>query len=504
MSFLSIDVGSSRCKAGIFSRSGEMLALRSTSWTPVHPQPGRAEMDAEMLLNVVAGLVRETAQDPVRDRIQGVCFSSHGETLIPTGADGRALCPAILNSDGRAAREAGWCEEHISRQRLFSITGHTSYPMYPVPKLVWLRNHAPEIFSKARWFLGVTDYLLLRLGLPPLIDYSHSARFMALDVHTLAWSREVLGMAGVSPDSLPRPVPAGTVAGTLGRKAASLLGLAEGTPVVVGGHDQVIGALGLGVIGSGRAAGSLGTYECLLVVSDEPQLNQAALEHGLNSYPHAVPGKFVTIAYFPSGIMLEWLGNLVGSVRGAEETETLWERLESEGPEGPTGLIVTPHLIGSCNPEFDSRATAAIRGITRSTTSAHLYKGILEGIAGELALIVECMESSGARFDAIYASGGGTRSSTGMRLRAASAQKPLHVPRCQESVCLGGALLTSVALGVHPSFEAAVSAMTREELRIDPESELTRVYSQQFSRYRQFRSLLMQTNGDTIPPKGED
>lgn len=500
MSFLSIDVGSSRGKAGIFSATGEMLALRSTSWTPQHPEAGRAEMDAERLLQGVAALVRETAQLPLKDPVQAVCFSSHGETLIPADADGRALCPAILNTDVRAAQEAAWCEQQMPRKRLFSITGHTSHAMYPVPKLVWLRHHAAEIFGRARWFLGVTDYLLLRLGLPPLIDYSHAARFMALDVHALAWSREVLEMAGLSPDSLATPVPAGTIAGRLGASAASRLGLAEGTPVVVGGHDQVIGAVGLGVIGAGRAAGSLGTYECLLVVSDQPQLNEAALEHGLNSYPHAVPGKFVTIAYFPSGIMLEWLGNLlyVGS-----DPEASWKLLESEAPPGPSGLLVTPHLIGTCNPEFDSGATAAIRGLKLSSTRAHLYKGVLEGIAAELALIAECLESSGARFGHIHVSGGGTRSATGMQLRAASTRKRLHVARGQESVCLGGALLASVALGVHPSVEAAVGAMVHEERCIHPDAELTRTYRAQFSRYRQFRSLLMQSREDTSFPEGE-
>ena len=494
MSFLSVDVGSSRCKAGVFSASGEMLALRSAWWTTQHPEPGRAELDPEVLVDVVAALVRELARTHLEDPIEAVCFSSHGETFIPTAADGGVLCPAILNTDGRAGREAAWCEEQISRERLFSITGHSSHRMYPIPKLVWLRNHAPEIFAKSRWFLGVTDYLLLRLGLPSLIDYSHAARFMALDVHARAWSAEVLEMAGLSSDSLATPVQAGTIAGKLGPDAASLLGLAVGTPVVVGGHDQVIGALGLGVIDSGRAAGSLGTFECILVVSDQPELNQAALANGLNSYPHAVPGKYATIAYFPAGIMLEWLGNLLGASQCGNDREVLWKRLETEAPADAAGLIVTPHVIGTCNPEFDSRATAAIRGITMATTSAHLYKGILEGIASELAVIVVCLDSSGLRFEQINVAGGGTRSDTGMRLRAAFTQKHLHVPRVQESVCLGGALLASVALGVHANPEAAVRAMVHEARCVDPDPAWVQLYSAQLSQYRQFRSILMRNS----------
>ncbi len=503
MSFLSVDVGSSTCKAAIFSPSGEMLALRAASWTAQYPEPGRAELDPAVMMDVVAALVREIAQAPLEDPIQAICFSSHGETFIPTAADGQACYPAILNMDTRAGSEAAWCEQQISRDRLFSITGHTSHAIYPVPKLVWLRKHAPEVFAKARWFLGVTDYLLLRLGLPPLIDYSHAARFMALDVHALQWSPEVLALAGVRMDSLAAPVPAGTVAGRLGREAASLLGLAAGTPVIVGGHDQVIGALGLGVISSARAAASLGTYECILAVSDQPQLTEAALQHGLSSYPHAVAGKFVTIAYFPSGIMLEWLGNLLGGADNGSDGQSIWKRLESEAPDGPTGVIATPHLIGTCNPEFNSHATAAIRGITPGSTTAHLYKGILEGIASELALIIECLDSSGAHFEHINVAGGGTHSAMGMRLRAAFTEKHLHVPRAEESVCLGGALLASIALGVHADAEAAVRAMVHEKRCVHPDSAWVRLYKAQYARYRNFRTLLMHFSKDLNFPLGE-
>jgi xylulokinase len=375
--------------------------------------------------------------------------------------------------------------------------------MYPVPKLVWLRKNAPEIFKAARWFLGVTDYLLLRLGLQPLIDYSHAARFMALDVRALTWSREVLEMAQVSQNALATPVQAGTIAGRLGAAAAASLGIPEGTPVVVGGHDQVIGAVGLGVVGAGRAAGSLGTYECILVVSDQPQLNRAALDRGLNSYPHAVPGKFVTIAYFPSGIMLQWLSGLLRGAHDAEDSESLWKLLESEAPDGPTGLLVTPHLIGTCNPEFDSRATAAIHGLTPSSTRAHLYKGVLEGIASELTLIVECLESAGSAFSHINVSGGGVHSAMGMRLRAAFTGKHLHIMSGQESVCLGGAMLASVALGAHADVEAAAKAMVREETRIDPDSDLARQYGARQAGYRRFRSLLVQSNANSFSQQGE-
>lgn len=485
MSILSIDLGSSRCKAALVNGCGEILALRTMGYTPQHPQPGHAELDPDVFFDVVTSLSREITAG-ASEAVEAVCLSAHGETFISVGGDGRALRPAILNSDMRATAEAAACEQRCGRERLFAITGHISHAMYPLPKLLWLRKHEPEIFAAAARFAGVTDYILQRLGLEPLLDYSHAARFMALDVNSRAWSDEILEGIGIPRHKLSTPVQAGTISGRLRGEAAAALGVSEGTPVVVGGHDQVVGALGMGVIGAGRAAGSLGSWECILVASDLPQLNSAALASSLNSYPHAVPGQYVTIAYFPAGIMLAWLHELLYGMTADEDEH--WHALEAQAPVDPSGLLITPHLIGSCNPEFDSAATAAISGLTLATTRAHLFKGVLEGIASELAVISDCLAPANASFDHINVSGGGTRSRLGIELRAAITEKQLHIMRSEESVCLGGAMLASVALGHYPDPAAAASAMVHEKECIGPDAALAERYRSQLARYRSFRS----------------
>jgi xylulokinase len=467
-----------------------MQAMRSAAYAPHCPRPGFAELEAGTFLSVVMALAKELTSIPASEAVQAVCFSSHGETVIPVSAAGQALGPAILNMDVRATREAAWTEDQIGRRQLFMLTGHTSHAMYPIPKLLWLRNHAPEIFNAANSFQSVTSFLLRQLGLPPLVDYSHASRFMAFDVNHHIWSEDLLDLARISPQALPLPVQAGTVAGRLDSTAAAMLGVATATPVVVGGHDQVIGAIGLGVIEAGRAAGSLGTYECITVASDRLLLNDAALDSSLNSYPSAIPGQFVTIAYFPGGIMMQWLGNLLHEP-GRGEEEYHFEDLEAAAPAGPTGLLITPHLIGSCNPEFDAQARGTISGLTFESTRSHLYKGVLEGIASELAIVTECLENAGSAFSDINVFGGGVRSSLGLRLRAAFTHKRLHMMICQESVCLGGAMLASVAVGIHSDLKSAALAMVREQQCVPDDPFLAEQYRPQFNSYRQLRSMLV-------------
>jgi xylulokinase len=390
--------------------------------------------------------------------------------------------------DCRATFEADWLEERLGRRRIFEITGHIVHPMYPAAKILWLKRQRQEIFGAARHFLGVTDFLLTRLGLPRYIDYSLASRFLAFDIRRACWSEEVLAAAGLSREQLPVPVPAGTIAGKLSADAAAQIGVPFGTAVVVGGHDQPCGALGVGVVEAGRVADSMGTYECLLASAAQPTLSDDSLAASLNSYPHVVAGQFVTLAYFPSGIMVKWLHDVLygGGNTSGNVSEEDYSHLEAEATPEPSGICVLPHLIGTCNPDFNPRARGTIYGLTPSTTRAQLYQAVIEGIACELSHMAEMLSRAVGGFSNVYSSGGGTRSPLGLRLRAALSGRRFHVMQFQEAVCLGAAMLAGVATGTYSSIAEAVRTLVREESVVEPDPALAAAYS---SQVRQYRSL---------------
>jgi xylulokinase len=469
MSILAVDVGSSRCKAVLFSSTGEILSQSARQYTPQFPQPGLAE---------VAPLVLWEA----------LCIASHGETFVCVDRHNQPLAPAILNMDSRATAEAAWFEAQFGRRRIFEITGHIVHPMYPVVKILWLKQHCSSMFAAVERFLGVTDFLLARLGLPPYIDYSLASRWLVFDVRRVCWSDEILSAVGLAREQLPIPVPAGTIAGKLNAEAAAQIGAPAGTPVVVGGHDQPCGALGVGVVKSGRVADSMGTYECLLASLPQPTLSEAAYSASLNSYPHVVPEQFVTLAYFPSGIMVNWLHDLLygsGSNTTANVSEVEdYVRLEEHAPAGPSGICVLPHLIGTCNPDFNPRARGTIFGLTPATTREQLYKAVLEGIACELSLMTEILSRAVGDFADVYGSGGGTRSLLGLKLRAALSGRRFHVMRSQEAVCLGAAILAGVATGIYSSYAEAIGTLVREDSVVEPDLALAAGYAAQMRQYR--------------------
>jgi xylulokinase len=497
MSLLAIDIGSSQCKALVFTEAGEVVARSVCPYSPVFPRPGFAEMDPEKLWDAVCKTSREANCDMSHNPVQAVCLSSHGETFIPVNARGAAIGPAILNIDNRAAREAKWFEQAIGSRHIFEKTGLLAHPMYPIPKILWLREHQPDIYSNAARFLSVTDFIHVKMGFPPYVGYSLASRFLAFDVIGDCWSQEILDAVGLTPNQLPLPVPAGTIAGRLNVEAASALGVKNGTPVVVAGHDQACGALGAGVIKSGRVSDSMGTYECLVVASDEPSLGDEAFSARLNSYAHVVAGKFLTLAYFPSGIMVQWFRDLIygrsprskGSNSGADKPDQ-YSQLEAQSTGAPTGLCITPHLIGTCHPDFDPRARATIFGLSSDTNRSQIYQGILEGIACELAQVTQMLKSATGEFKDIYATGGGTRSPLGIKLRAALTGCRLHVMRCDDAVCQGAAILAGVAAGTYTRIADAVDRVVRERELVEPDVALANLYASQLRQYRDLCAAL--------------
>src|ERR1035437_3485114 len=214
MSLLAIDIGSSACKAVAFSVDGKVLSRHSYSYSPDFPQSSHAEMDPKRFWEAVCICSRETAK-MLTDPVQAVCLSSHGESFVPVDTRNEAISAAILNQDSRAVAETDWLEQQFGRKRLFEITGLVAHPMYPIPKILWLRKHRPDIFAPSVRFLSVIGYVLSRLGLNPYIDYSLASRYLASDIRQHRWSEEFLAAAELNAECLRVPVPAGTIAGKL-------------------------------------------------------------------------------------------------------------------------------------------------------------------------------------------------------------------------------------------------------------------------------------------------
>jgi xylulokinase len=476
----------------VFSEDGHALAQKTCPYPPFqNPCSSWAEISAEAFWRTFNTVIQTAAAEATKDQIEVLAVSSHGETFVPVNSSGEAIAPAILNFDNRAIAEANALTKALGKRHIFEITGLTSHPMYPVPKMLWLREHQPNMYSSIARFLAIPAYVLSRLGLPAYVDHSLASRYLAFDIHKRTWSAEILSTSGLCPEQLPLAVPAGTIAGELSASAAAHLGLRKGTLVVLGGHDQPCGALGCGVLDQGRVYASLGTYECLVAASRTPALSERALAANLNTYCHVMPERYVTLAYFPAGIMVDWFLRVLSS--NGEPIPLIGElcrELEEETSAGPSGLCITPHLLGTCNPDFNPAASGVVAGIRPGTTRADLYKGILEGVACEFADMSDLLTETAGAFSQVYVSGGGTGSRLGLKLRASLSGRELHLTKCPDTVCLGTAMLGGVAAGKYGSLAEAAEHLVRISQTIGPDAAVARRYQSQRQQYQVLYSSL--------------
>jgi len=490
MSLLGIDIGSSSCKGVVFDHSGKELARESQSYFTINAGPSMVEMDATTFRDAAFSIIQKLSAQVVNDPIEALAISSHGETTILVDKSGNPTGHAIMNSDNRATEEIAWWEETFGRERIYQISGVPLHTMFSLNKMMWLRKHKPEVFEKTDRFLSVGDYILVQLGLPHYTDYSLASRTMAFDINKRCWSEEILRHCGIPKEKLGIPVPSGTLAGRLSNKMASQLGLKAGVAVALGGHDQPCGALGAGAIHAGDVSDSAGTYECMAAVSDRPMNSPKALAYSLNSYCHVVPNKFVTLAFFPAGVVSNWYvtqfcgeDKIIAQQEERDFFGMLAENALKHSP-GPTGVCVTPHFLGSCTPYWDVRARGVMAGLTPNITRYHLFKAIHEGIASELAINVEALEEVMGSFSSMSICGGNSRLPFTVQLRADLTGKAIRLLQSDEAVCLGAAMLAGISVGIYKDAADAVKQAVRFEKTVFPNVENQAAYKKQMEQYK--------------------
>jgi xylulokinase len=440
----------------------------------------------EAVVDVIRGVTSVVPNDPVR----ALSVSTHGESVVPVDAAGRPLWRFITAIDTRAAEQACWWDEQLGRERIFRITGMPLHPMYTVNKLMWLRQHEPDIFRLAHRFLCMQDFVFHQLGLPPTMDYTLAARTMAFDVGRLAWSTEILELAGLGTDQLSQVRPSGTVIGEVADPAGRELGLARGAVAVTGGHDQPCGALGCGAIAEGIAMDSTGTVECVAVASPRLVLDEALIRSNLPSAPHTAPGMYLVLGYTATaGALLRWYRDNFAGVELQEAARTgqdVYDLILGQAAAGPSPVLILPHFVGSGTPWVDPASKGAILGLDLSTSRGQIIKGILDSVSYEIKLSLDAMEAAGIAVRELRAFGGGAKSPLWLQPKADIYGKPVVAMDVSEAPCLGVAVLAGVATGVFPSVAAGVAQMVRVRRIYEP--DLT-MHAQYIAKARLFAQI---------------
>jgi xylulokinase len=358
-----------------------------------------------------------------------------------------------------------------------------------LPKLLWLKEHEPELWGRAERFLLYEDFLISKMTGEAVISRCLASRSQLFDIPEDRWSPEILGALELDPERLAMVAPSGTAVGLMRADLAKSLGLSTLPLVVTGGHDQACGALGVGLVRPGLAMVSTGTAEVVEVALGSPALNETLYRGNISVYAHTAPGLYLAMTLNHSGgLLLRWFRDTLGQeerrqaqVAGGDAYDLL---LQGASPE-PTGLLVLPHFAGSGTPTFDTASKGAILGLTFATTKAGLALAMLEGLTYELKLNLDLLRAGGVAIEELRAIGGGARSAQWLQLKADISGIPVVAPRVAEAACWGAALLAGVAAGAYPSAERAAEEMVRLERRFEPDPIRHSRYDEIYELYRE-------------------
>lgn len=498
MSLLGLDIGITGCKAVAFNPEGDMLAQAYREYRLYQPQPGWMELDPAEVWAAVAGVICQVTAAVPGHPVRALSVSTHGESVVPADAQGRPLYGFITAIDTRAGEQARWWEERLGKERIFHITGMPLHPMYTVNKLMWLRQHEPQVFAAAHRFLCMQDFVFHQLGLPPTMDRTLATRTMAFDVSRLAWSEEILELAQLDVARLSQVRPSGTVIGEIPAAIAGELGLARGAVGVTGGHDQPSGALGCGAVAEGIAMDSTGTVECVAVASPRLVLAPELMESNLPIAPHTAPGMYLVLGYSSTGgALLRWYRDNFARAEQQEAGQTgqdVYDLILQQATPGPSPVLILPHFVGAGTPSMDAASKGAILGLDLSTSHGQIIKAILDSVSYEVKLSVDAMEAAGIVVRELRAFGGGAKSPLWLQTKADIFGKPVRAVAVSEAPCLGVAILAGVATGVFASLEEALGQMVRIGRTYEPDLALHERYMEKFAVFEQVYPTLAELN----------
>lgn len=452
---LGIDVSTTATKAVLINNSGAIAAVGVREYDFQIPRPLWSEQDPELWWIAAREAIRSalTIAGAGGEDVVAVGLTGQMHGLVLLDSAGAVLRPAILWNDQRTANECDEIRSRIGRRRLIEITGNDALTGFTAPKILWVRNHEPEIYARTTQMLLPKDYLRYRLTGEYATDKAGAGGTGLVDLAARDWSTEILQGLEINPAFLPETHEGPTVTGQITARAARSTGLAAGTPVVAGGGDQAANAVGTGAIDEGIFSLSLGTSGVIFVGTEQPRYDNDGRVH---AFPHALPDRWHLM-----GVILSAAGSLRWFRDTFAPTTAYSDLTKGAGriPPGSDGVTFLPYLTGERTPHSDPLASGGFLGLSVRHNLDHLTRAVLEGVAFGLKDGLDLMTSSGAKHpQQIRASGGGIKSELWREILADVLGAEIVTVATPEGAAYGAGMLAAVAAGWHTDATAAAEA----------------------------------------------
>ena len=453
---LIIDCGSTSIRVCAVDTQGRLLASARTENTTTagHEKDWYHVWDMEAIWQRICRCCQRIIVENPDLSILALAVTSFGVDGAPFDARNRQLYPVIAWKCPRTVEIVQSFSPLLAQ--VYRISGVNEIAFNTLYKLIWLKNHQPQIYKEMKNFVFISSIINHRLTGRLSTDRTMAGTSMLTAMNTRTFSPEILKLANLDGFDFPEIVEAGEAIGTLTTQAASALGIGSSIPVISAGHDTQFALFGSGA-DIDEPVLSSGTWEILTVRSREVRFSNTSLKLGITTEFDAIPGLLDPSILWLSSGLLEWLGQLIYPRQPANSGRyKIMEKEAAREPAGSRGVRIEGQFLTRFGGEGEGR----INGLSTDSKRSTLYRAALETLSLQLRSgLAKLQRVSEFKTRQIICVGGGSRNQLFNQIRADITGLPIKVVEEAETTVLGAAMFAYVGSGYYDSIELAKATM---------------------------------------------
>lgn len=480
---IGVDIGTTSTKSVLYDENGQFIMKHNIGY-PLHtPNVDVSEENPDELFDAVLMTVKYVVREAniKKEDIKLISFSAQMHSLIALDTQHHRLTESITWADNRASKYAELINKEHQGSDIYQRTGTPIHPMSPLSKIFWMKHEQSDIYKQTAMFADIKTYIFYQLFEKYVIDYSMASATGMFNLEKLDWDKEALELLGITEAQLPQLVSTTHILKGMKKRYATLMGIDENTPIIVGASDGVLSNLGVNSYKKGEVAVTIGTSGAIRTVINKPRTDyKGRIFCYVLDEDHYVIGGPVN----NGGVVLRWLRNelLASEVETAKrlgvDPYDVLTKIASRVKPGAEGLIFHPYLAGERAPLWNADARGSFFGLTLSHQKEHMIRAALEGVLYNLYTVyLALIEVMNETPSTIKATGGFAKSEVWRQMMADIFDTDLIVPESYESSCLGACVLGLKALGEIDDF-SIIEEMVGTTNAHQPDSATVQVYQQ--------------------------
>jgi len=483
---LAHDLGTTGNKATLYDQEGALVGSAFSGYGTAYAHTGWAEQNPEDWWQAICASTKALLSQAkiAPGEVAAISFSGQMMGAVPLDRQARPLRNAIIWADQRSVKQEQWLAGRIDPADVYRITGHRLSASYSLCKILWIRDHQPDIYRATHKFVHAKDAIVARLTGHFVTEPTDASGMNLFDLEAWDWSGRIIDAADLDASKLPELRRSVDVVGEVLPEVAEEVGVPAGTPVVIGGGDGMCAAAGAGVIREGAAYNYVGSSSWIALATPQPIYDP---DFRTFTWAHLIPGM-----YSPCGTMqmaggsYQWTRDqLCPLEQQAAQALSIspYELMNlnaAQSPPGANGLVFLPYLLGERSPRWNTRARGAFIGLTVRHTHADMVRAVLEGITMNLRVILEALTSQGTTIEAMRVIGGGARGRFWNQMMADIYGLPVHrLAILEEATSMGAALAGGIGVGLYRDFTMS-ETMNAIAQTVEPDPVAQAAYSKMY------------------------